>query len=240
MNLFFIVLLISLHYYNAILNIRREQTMEHESHPHHHPHGTGMRWLDITLGVAATVVSLVSLWLGLHSAHSMEKLVAANSYPYLELMQSMSALTIPAGAEHAPDIVEYEFVNNGVGPARIEWVEFRFKGKPVANISDLLDACCRVGKHDYAGLNRRGGIEGALVRPGASVKMFTWTEERTPNADFQALHRQMNDIDFGVCYCSVFDECYVRSSEDRKPQPVKQCTAPKVAFRPAQKGDKGT
>jgi hypothetical protein len=23
-----------------------------------------------------------------------------------------------------------------------------FKGKPVANISDLLDACCGTGKHD--------------------------------------------------------------------------------------------
>ena len=64
--------------------------MEHESHHHHHPHGTGMRWLDVTLGVAATIVSLVSLWLGLHSAHSMEKLVASNSFPYVELMRSMA------------------------------------------------------------------------------------------------------------------------------------------------------
>jgi hypothetical protein len=30
----------------------------------------------------------------------------------------------------------------------------------------------------------------------------------------------------------------VRSSEGRKPEPVKQCTAPPVTFRPAQKGDK--
>jgi hypothetical protein len=47
--------------------------LEHESHHHHHPHGTGVRWLDATLAVAAAIVSLVSLWLGLHSAHSMEK-----------------------------------------------------------------------------------------------------------------------------------------------------------------------
>jgi hypothetical protein len=214
--------------------------LEHESHHHHPHHGTGMRWLDITLGVAATIVSLVSLWLGLHSAHSMEKLVAANSFPYLELMQSMSAMTILPGEERARDVVEYEFINNGVGPARIEWVELRFKGKPVANISGLLDACCGTGTHDYAGLNRRGGIEGALVRPGAAVKMFTWSEEKKPNADFKALHRQMNDVDIAACYCSVFDECYVRTSEGRKPEPVKECTAPKVTFRPAQKGDKGT
>src|SRR5437764_14602731 len=63
--------------------------LEHESHPHHHPHGTGFRWLDIALGVSATFVSLVSLGLGLHSGHAMEKLVAANSYPYLQQSRSM-------------------------------------------------------------------------------------------------------------------------------------------------------
>jgi hypothetical protein len=114
----------------------------------------------------------------------------------------------------------------------------RFKGKPVANITDLVDACCGTGAHDYAGLNRRGGIEGVFVRAGSSVKMFTWSEQATPSTDFQALRRQMNDIEFSACYCSVFDECYVRTSESRKPEPVKQCTAPAVTFRPALKEDK--
>lgn len=214
--------------------------MEHESHHHHHPHhGTGMRWLDITLGVAATVVSLVSLWLGLHSAHSMEKLVAANSYPYVELMRSMSSSIPLPGSEHDRDVIEYELINNGVGPARIEWVELRFKGKPVADITGLLDACCKAEQHDYDGLNRRGGIAGALIRPGASVKMFTWTEQARANADFKALHRQMSDIQWSACYCSVFDECYVRSTQadTHKPEEVKQCTAPKVVFQPRQRGD---
>jgi hypothetical protein len=75
------------------LNNTREQRLEHESHHHHHPHKTGVRWLDLGLGLSAGIVSLVSLWLGLHSAHSMEKLVASNSYPYVELMRSMSTET---------------------------------------------------------------------------------------------------------------------------------------------------
>jgi hypothetical protein len=37
--------------------------------------------------------------------------------------------------------VVYQLDNNGVGPARVEWVEFRFKGKPVTDLTDLLDAC---------------------------------------------------------------------------------------------------
>jgi hypothetical protein len=214
--------------------------LEHESHHHHPHHGTGMRWLDITLGVAATIVSLVSLWLGLHSAHSMEKLVAANSFPYVELIRSSSEIAPQPGADRVRGIVEYELVNNGVGPARMEWVELRFKGKPVADITELLDACCKAEKYNYNGLNRRGGIAGALIRPGASLKMFTWTELAHANVDFEALHRQMNEIQWSACYCSVFDECYVRSTDadTDKPEPVKQCIAPKVAFRPRQKGDR--
>ncbi|MGZ5202835.1 MAG: hypothetical protein ACXWC4_23980 [Telluria sp.] len=197
-----------------------------------------MRWLDITLGVAATIVSLVSLWLGLHSAHSMEKLVAANSYPYVELMRSMATAAPLPGSDRPARMVSYQLDNNGVGPARIEWVEMRFKDKPVADITELLDACCKAAAYNYDGLNRRGGIEGALVRPGASVVMFSWIEQAVPNPHFEALHRQLDSVDWSACYCSVFDECYVRTSEGRKPEPVKQCTAPKVAFRPAQRGDK--
>lgn len=209
--------------------------MEHESH-HHHPHGTGVRWLDIILGVSATVVSLVSLWLGLHSAHSMEKLVAANSYPYLELMRSnMSPSQLP-GTDRHQLMVKYEMVNNGVGPARIEWVELKFKGKPVRNISELLDACCSElrGTNDVNEMDARGGINGSLVRAGGSVALFTWIEPMAPNRIFTALHRQMDQIKYSACYCSVFDECYVRSDDDdHKPVPVKQCIAPAKPFQPS-------
>ncbi|WP_323143509.1 hypothetical protein [Massilia phyllosphaerae] len=208
--------------------------MEHESHQHHHPHGTGVRWLDIILGVAATVVSLVSLWLGLHSAHSMEKLVKANSYPYLELMRSTKSMTMFPGTERARGLVEYEMANNGIGPARIEWVELTFKGKPVPDLKALLDACCAGWKRDdLDSMNRRNGIVGTLVRAGSSVKMFTWTEPLTPTASFTALHDQMHEIKYSACYCSVFDECYTQSSATNQVEPVKQCTPPAVPFQPS-------
>ena len=208
--------------------------MEHENHPHHHPHGTGVRWLDIILGVAATVVSLVSLWLGLHSAHSMEKLVAANSYPYLELMRSTQTVTPMPGTDRPRAAVEYEMVNNGIGPARIEWVELKFKGQPVRNLKALLDACCTGWKNeDTMGMNLRDGIAGALIRAGSGVKMFTWAAPETPNPVFTALHRQMDYISYSACYCSVFDECYVQRDDTSKVEPVKQCESPAITFQPS-------
>jgi len=205
--------------------------LEHESHHHHHPHGTGVRWLDVTLAVAAAIVSLVSLWLGLHSAHSMEKLVAANSYPYLELMRSTS--TMPSDEKKSlRRMVSYEMQNNGVGPARIEWVQFFFKGQPVADLSALGQACCAGAGGNFNGMNLRGGVDNSLVRPGGSLVMFSWPEPEESNPRFDALHRQMKDITYSACYCSVFDECYIRKASGGKPQPVEQCTAPGVTFQP--------
>lgn len=206
--------------------------MEHESHPHHHPHGTGLRWLDISLGVAAGIVSLVSLWLGLHSAHSMEKLVAANSYPYLEMMRSMSTLEKDPETGLPRKRVEYMLVNNGIGPARIEWVELKYKGKPMADIDALLSACCAMTqKVDFA-MNRRGNVAGALVRAGDMMSMFAADQPGSNNPMFDALHRSMPDIEVSACYCSVFDECYLRDRDAKKPQAVEQCTPPAVPFRP--------
>ena len=197
-----------------------------------------MRWLDITLGVSATIVSLVSLWLGLHSAHSMEKLVAANSYPYLERMSSMSSKDPMPGTDRLRKVVEYELVNNGVGPARVEWVEMRFKDKPVANLSDLLDACCAGMAQTSGGINRRVNIEGTLIRPGTGVPLFTWTEQVEPNPAFEALHKQMGSVTWKTCYCSVFDECYIQGEADSlKPVPVKECKVPATPFQPRFRDD---
>lgn len=52
--------------------------MEEGAHSHAHaPHRTGVRWLDMSLALSAFVVSLASLWLTVHNARTMERLVAA-------------------------------------------------------------------------------------------------------------------------------------------------------------------
>lgn len=206
--------------------------MEHESHHHHHPHGTGIRWLDISLAIAAGVVSLVSLWLGLHSAHSMEQLVASNSYPYLELGRSTHIIPAPGVQSDLRRKIEYELINDGIGPARVEWVQFTYKGKPVYNLKELADACCTIPDRNISGMHSRGNVQNALVRPGASLVMFSWSEPATPSPTFDAMHKAMDDFDFSACYCSVFDECYLRKNDGSKPQPVEQCTPPAASFQP--------
>lgn len=130
--------------------------------------------------------------LGLHVAHSMEQLVASNSYPYLELGRSTHILPGPGVQSDMRRKIEYELINDGIGPARVEWVQFTYKDKPVQDLK----------------------------------------EPATPSPTFDAMHGAMDDFDFSACYCSVFDECYIRKNDGSKPQPVEQCTPPAVSFQP--------
>jgi hypothetical protein len=217
--------------------MHREKPLEHEHHAHHHPHGTGTRWLDVTLAVAATIVSLVSLGLAIHSGHAMEKLVAANSYPYLEQWRSMSTDQIMPGTDRLRRKIEYSFGNTGVGPARIEWVQLTYKGKPMADISELIEACCSASGHDTTNLDRRGGVVGHLVRPGAAQSLFIWNEPNQPNPLFDDLFKHMDGVAIDYCYCSVFDECYNKGANSERPRPVERCEAPAKTFRPRFRND---
>ena len=40
---------------------------------------------------------------------------------------------------------------------------------------------------------------------------------------WDALNQKRFGVRVRVCYCSVFDECWVRDSSAKRPNPVKQC-----------------
>ena len=135
--------------------------MEEPDHGHAHPHHrTGFRWLDISLALSAFCVSLSTLWLTMHNARTMERLVAANSYPNIDFSYgNQFDFQDGKGMRHA---IYLSLDNTGIGPARLETVRDR--------------------------------------------------------------------IGIRVCYCSVFDECYLRVSGHREPKRVDSCPTPAVAY----------
>ncbi len=50
---------------------------------HVHPHHTGHRWADYVIAGTALLVSVISLWVAVGHGRTMEKLVAVNSWPYV-------------------------------------------------------------------------------------------------------------------------------------------------------------
>ncbi len=136
--------------------------MEVEVERPHLPHPTGHRRLDLVLPIAALFVSFVSILIALHHTqvmqelvHQNEKLVEANSLPYLQL----------SGSDNGQHLT-FNATNEGVGPAKIVTAEVFVEGRPVQSLDRLLTSCC--SKDHYPGISA-SLLEGRMVRPGDSV-----------------------------------------------------------------------
>lgn len=199
--------------------------------PHRH-HAVGEHWLDKVLPVSAILISVVSIWIAYHHGEVMQKLVdqnerlvAANSLPHI-------ALEVRDPVDNR-GLAQLNFVasNAGVGPAEIRSVEMLLDGKPVSNSRELLKGCCNLDTSEY----RRAPLEGIMLRPGES-RLFLAVDSRPVigRPAFDRFYKAWlaDRIETRVCYCSVFEDCWTRTSEaGSRPRPVgKQCPAPKLAY----------
>ena len=214
--------------------------------PHVQHHKTGSRWFDLALPVGALFVSFISIYIAWHHGqvmkelvHQNERLVQANSLPYLQIDTSdlEADLRTPA--------FRLTVQNQGIGPARIAAVVIAVDGHPVPDFNSLVDRCCapgllqaaRRGTKQYRGIQNGEVILSTLhdrmIRPAEAVDAFEWrvTPENRPVIERLKAGFASNRINAAVCYCSVFDDCWVRTDDDQKPMPVKQCPIPPVAYR---------
>ncbi len=202
--------------------------------PEHHPEPpkTGHRWFDFTITICILMVSVTSLIIAyVHSrtlermADANERLVEANSWPYLSY--STGNLN---GNENA---INMSVENDGIGPAKVEAVELKWKGVAYRNGIDFLKACCGFDHKQGDGL-QFSLLQGRVLRAGERENILYVPRTGANETAWQALNhdRISEDLNIDVCYCSVFDDCW---SEDvvalsLKPRPVSQCLTPAVPF----------
>src|SRR6266550_8454238 len=91
------------------------------------------RWLEMTIAITALITSISSIVIAVQHGHTMEKLVQANSVPYLE--GGFSTAT-PEGAS----VLSLDLLNRGVGPAHEESLRVTVDGRPVKSFADLVAA----------------------------------------------------------------------------------------------------
>jgi hypothetical protein len=214
-------------------------------HVHHHPK-LGIPWYDLAIPVAALFVSFVSIFIAWHHGqvmkelvHQNQKLVQANSIPYLDIYTSDLEDDLRTSA------FRLTVQNQGVGPARVAEVVMTVKGQPVPNFSTLVDHCCvpglvqaaKLGKKQYRGVKNGEVITSTLrdrmIRPGEAVDAIDWrvTPENQAIIDQVKAGFASDLVNTSICYCSVFDDCWVRTDQDRRPVPVNQCPVASVPYR---------
>jgi hypothetical protein len=184
------------------------------------PPKTGHATVDLVIAGCAIGISIISLIIAVAHGRTMNKLVKANSWPFLELETS----NFDEAANES--VISFRIRNTGVGPARLEALSLRYDGKEVRDIRTLMLACCMPPE-------RRGPISSPLatnratprVIPAKEALVLLWWQRPTgeETAIWDALDRERFRLTYQGCYCSVFDECWVSPLNGERPTPVEDC-----------------
>ena len=178
------------------------------------------------MGGAALMVSGISLYVAVHHGQTMEKLVEANSFPNIEVTTTVGQSALPENV-----VFKITVENTGVGPARVETVELWDAGKPMISPDQIIHAIevSGDGRPLAAGVSGETVI-GSLLGVGKSRNVVA-LEMQSPTWDASAA-RFLTRFRSRVCYCSVFDECYITDSKKDRGRPayVKKCPVVSSAY----------
>ena len=204
-------------------------------HAHPHPLGherAGRRhWSDFAIPLAALFVSFMSIFIAWQHGQEMKelvrqnaRLVQANSFPHMQIFAGNADLK--SGGDF-----QLAMINQGNGPALIRTAEVQVDGRPVSDVQSLVAACCGAASADY----HFSSVVGRMVRPGEIVSYLNVPRDAGGGMLEALLKKALASrrIETRVCFCSVFDECWVVASSKAHavPKPVPQCPSPKLMYR---------
>lgn len=203
------------------------------------PKKIGHRSLDLIIAGAAILISLVSLVVAIKHGWSQERLVAANSWPYLSYG---STNTDPATGE--PSILMI-IENGGIGPALLHDLKARYDGRPVRNSLEFLQQCCDFAPGaDFTRLESeaiatvvpaaegdklaplRTGTALRVIPAGEKVEFMRYDFVQANQSTFQKLDAKRNRLTFEACYCSALGECFRSDLRTMNPSRVDDCPRP--------------
>ncbi len=202
--------------------------MSPESGHHPEPRHSGHKWFDIAITVCILLISVSSLIVAIVHSETLEKMADANE----RLVEANSWPFLAYGTGEYADNIMLAVRNEGVGPAKIEAMEVVWKGVAYPDPVSFLAACCGATlKYKDLGTSI---VAGRVLRAGDSIEFLVVQKSKADEATLTRLNaaRLNRNLSINVCYCSVFDECW---SEDivrmsLHPQHVDRCTAPHVPY----------
>lgn len=203
-------------------------------------HRTGHRLADMIVGFSAIFISVCSLALAIHHGHTMERLVEANSRPFLEFGTSNGEPragapdAAPGAAGEVLSVLSVSVSNPGAGAARIDRFSIALDRQPVADWSALFRRLKdeAAAKHLLPPGSMASGtitystVAETYLKAGAEKSILRWprSEANAPLWDYIDAARQSGRIALEACYCSIFDQCWIARTKTFRPDPVKACS----------------
>jgi hypothetical protein len=162
----------------------------------------------------AIAVSVFALALGAYQTRLMQSQARAGVWPFVSIGYTYSSNV-------DKDAFIWSVNNNGVGPAKVEWVTVKLDDKPMKHWQDVLEALGANASVSMA----TSSLDGEVIPPNTNrettVQPIKINEREVAKLFKTAEHRFKMDI----CYCSVYDECWIAHWQKPKVDPIARCEA---------------
>lgn len=197
------------------------------------------RLIELTVAVSVVVISVASLYIAWFQGRVMQQTLEASVLPVIQYGSGNYDL------EREEWRMTLIFRNTGIGPAELRSLRMVWDGEVITDTSQFLARCCvpddipASERSDYVRQAFVEGeisflfddVEGRFFAPQEEVEFIT---SRRPDSEAQPNGRAIwdrldsirHDLEIEVCYCSVFDDCWLSSFPEQSRTPVESCPAP--------------
>lgn len=178
---------------------------------------------NLAIGIPAVAISLSVAYFAFVQASATDRMQVAAVWP------NVSYVTSNQNAEDGGmGPIRLALTNNGVGPGIVRGLQVEYEGERYVDFEDLLRDCCAgAGERVSTGI---GSINGEVLRPGEEAMFAMVIPEGTQEEVYDRFNRERLQFRVSVCYCSVFDDCWIDSWNLDQPEPVDQCPADWVQY----------
>jgi hypothetical protein len=159
---------------------------------------------SMIMAVCAVMVSVIALGVGVYESKLEREYQSASVWPRLEVFRSYQSGDL-----------SYQVTNSGIGPAIVKTAKVSAKGIYYSTwreaLSDVLDV--EANKGFQIGNSH---ISSRVLTADKTIKIMYITNDTAE----KLAHNDIIGIE--LCYCSVFDECWI-IDRNNNPKSVKQC-----------------
>jgi hypothetical protein len=182
----------------------------------------GYSVMDLVIAGSALLISCVSLFIATLQSRTMEKTLAASSWP---LLQFASGNTNDSGQLSINMTIE----NEGIGPALVRRIRIVYGGREYDNPYVLMRDCCGyvVTNADptkmAAGTALTQPVEGKVIKGGDKITFFRMDLSRQNAESWRKLDAARFKMVFDTCYCSVLGDCWQSDLRSLDQHKVNEC-----------------
>jgi hypothetical protein len=166
---------------------------------------------EMITALTAVLIGVGAIGVSLYETTLIRQQLKGSAWPNIE-----------GGFSYNDQGFRYFLTNTGVGPARIRFAEITVDGRAVRDWGEFFERL---------GLDVRRYVTSYVARgalpPGAIHDILVLDSEQPVDA----LYEQQGRVRLSLCYCSVYDDCWIRTMAD-DPVPVRVCAGdPDSHFR---------